>query len=59
MCNVSQEVLEEGIAKGRAEYRRAYKLLKHGGCTSVRELVDAGIDLETASDAYEDFSEDF
>ena len=63
MCNVSQGVLEEGIAKGiakgRAEYRRAYKLLKHGGCTSVRELVDAGIDLETALDAYQDFSEDF
>lgn len=59
MCNVSQGVLEEGRAEGRAAYRRAYKLLKQGQCISIEELMDAGIDWETAVDAYEDFSEDF
>jgi hypothetical protein len=47
-----------GIARGRAEYRKASKLLRCGVCSSIEELADAGIDAETAIDAYKDFLED-
>jgi hypothetical protein len=47
-----------GIVRGRTEYRKASKLLRSGVCSSIEELVDAGIDVDTAMDAYEDFLED-